>query len=271
MRFFRIALAQLLAIAALSLASHASASNIASDAASNYTSGNGFDGANGGSGFGSWTVDTTPSGSFGTVQSGAMGANEPGSYFTVGFTSGYVGDVTATRSLTGGVLQPGQSFDITTAPAQAKTGTNVGFSLQDSSGNTLFSLFVEGGSSNNFYTDLNNNGTKITPVTYNFEKLDNVVFTLLDAVGDYQLTISGSSVTGGTDTITGAINNTSGISQFQLFYNSSGANLSPDEGQFNNLAVSAVPEPSTLAMLIFGASAFAAAAVRRRKARLIAA
>ena len=95
-------------------------------------------------------------------------------------------------------------------------------------------------------------------VSYNYDSTDHFALTLNDASGDYTLVATGG-VSGGTQTITGQISMASGgPAQFAVYDNNGGFS---SDIQFNNLAITAAPEPATFAMLSLG---FASLLRRRR-------
>ncbi len=235
-------------LAGLALAPSARASMIASDSASNYTSST-FPSSNLGDGFGPWTDSLSPSGT------AALTSGD----FSIG-DSGTSTASNITRSLTGGALSPGQSFEVTTWAGGANRGATQGFSLEDSSGAVLFNLYVPGGTHQTYYTDASSTGAAFVGVPFNFGTANYFTFTLLDANGDYQLNVLGPTGSGkyavgggaGSATLDGRINNASGISQVMFFYDAAPtANTSGADYRFDNLAV--VPEPATGLLLAIGA------------------
>ena len=214
---------------------------------------NGFNGLNGGTGFGPWSV--TPNPQIVDTQGDFINQTNGVNYFDIYANSG---TTAAARAFTG-TLSPGQSFSTDDYLNSGATGALLGMQLTDSSGNVLFDFHAVGGTNNYVLTDANQSNTPETGVAYNYHVLDNFKFTLLDPQGDYQFTVTGpalsgnpNGVTGGSQTFTGMINNTSGIANV-VYYDTNGGNGSDVE--FNNLAVTgtAVPEPASLALIaLFG-------------------
>jgi hypothetical protein len=130
---------------------------------------------------------------------------------------------------------------------------NKGFDLRDANGNTIFNLNIGGDT----YTV---NGTSI----FNNEYSSNTVFSI-------QLTQT--EATSGTWTVTrsgglsGTVSGTyAGVGSSFKFYVTGTENGDANNLYFNNLAVTAIPEPSTISLL--GASAiFAAGCYARRRRR----
>lgn len=139
--------------AALALSSQISFAQIASDNAGNY--GSGFtNGANGGSGFGSWQINSSAgSGAAGTFIAGSnpggitgMGAQSFGFYANPNNSGAFV---TANRSFSSGGLTNGQTFSF-------KWGVNYDSGVE---GNKGFSLF-RGGTSGAELVNINNGGSQ---------------------------------------------------------------------------------------------------------------
>ena len=168
---------------------------------------------------------------------------------------------TATRPFTG-ALTPGQSFSFSDilhfGNSSVGGGSYLGWSLLDASGNKLLDFHTGGGLNGYFLTDAVSNQTDFPAVSYNYDSTDHFALTLNDASGDYTLVATGG-VSGGTQTITGQISMASGgPAQFAVYDNNGGFS---SDIQFNNLAITAAPEPATFAMLSLG---FASLLRRRR-------
>jgi len=147
------------------------ASYPASDSTSNpaysstETSKTNFDGLNGGSGFGPWMIlpnPVNPNYNNGGEFPGDGYAPEdnintfPGSFFWGIFADelNSTDGVTATRPFTGGGLSVNQIFSTVVEFRNGDTGADLGFMLQDSSGNTLFNFYQVGNSGiNGFIAD----------------------------------------------------------------------------------------------------------------------
>lgn len=230
----------------LALAAHrAYAQVIAYDAATNsaYAGGDFDTGYNGGYGLGSWTLNTPGGGHYvgndgGTTWFGLWNNGvEPGSYSH------------ATRSFNAS-LSVGQAFS-----TSFKTGNltssyeQEGFSLQDSSGNTLFSYWQQGGNnSNGNYLDANGSGTA-SGFAYNYNTLNGFEF-VLDSATTYTFTDLANSASF-SGTIAGSID------QVQYFRQSLAGDPSNGGGggtdfRFYDLSITVVPEPATLAIAGLG-------------------
>jgi hypothetical protein len=241
------------AVTAASLGiSTANAASNASDDASNspYVVYSAFDGQNGGSGFGPWTVNITGTGgdyinsstydTTGVITTPDFDIWNDTNDGTGGGTYG-VDVTTATRPFTS-ALTTGQIFKFSDVLHYANQtqggGSALGWSLQDSSGDTLFDFHTAGGAPGYFLSDANNSDTPETTVPYNYQTGDTFAFELNDSSGDYTLTVTsgpGGNVTGGSQTFTGQISmNTGGPSQFAVYNNNGEAG---SDIQFNNLAI----------------------------------
>ena len=131
---------------------------------------------------------------------------------------------------------------------------NKGFDLRDGSGNTIFNLNIGG----NTYTV---NGSPIFNNEYSSNTVFSIQLTQTDATsGTWTVTRSGglSGVESGTYTGVG--------SGFKFYVNNTDDGSDANNLYFNNLAVTAIPEPSTISLL--GASAiFAGGFYARRRRR----
>ena len=244
-------------VASFGISTLHAASN-ASDIASNspYVLYDAFDGQNGGTGFGPWTVNITGTG--GDYINGATYDNtgvvtEPDFDIwndtndgTGGGTYG-VDVTTAIRPFTS-ALSPDQIFKFSDVLHYANQtdggGSALGWSLEDSSGNPLFDFHTAGGAAGYFLSDANNSDTVETTVPYNYQTGDTFSFMLNDSSGDYTFTVTSApngNVTGGSQTFTGQISMaTGGPSQFAI-YNNNGEGGSDIE--FNGLAITSVLAP----------------------------
>lgn len=219
-----------------------------SDNAANSPYSNGWQtGDNGGSGFGAWTI--SGSGSAGVFVGGSdIGASSWGLYANSGGLS------QAVRSLSSS-LAVGQTFSLQMDNGFVNTGGTVGFSLQSSGANRFEFLFI-GGQSNYLINDSttgDNTGVGFTSsgLTLAFQ---------LTGADAYSFTINGGSA------ITGNLGNSGGIDGIR-FYNANAGPGSDHDLFFNNLSV--VPEPSHIALAIFGGLFLVGCGVRRlgRKAQ----
>jgi hypothetical protein len=244
-------------VASFGISTLHAASN-ASDIASNspYVLYDAFDGQNGGTGFGPWTVNIAGTG--GDYINGATYDNtgvvtEPDFDIwndtndgTGGGTYG-VDVTTAIRPFTS-ALSPDQIFKFSDVLHYANQtdggGSALGWSLEDSSGNPLFDFHTAGGAAGYFLSDANNSDTVETTVPYNYQTGDTFSFMLNDSSGDYTFTVTSApngNVTGGSQTFTGQISMaTGGPSQFAI-YNNNGEGGSDIE--FNGLAITSVLAP----------------------------
>jgi hypothetical protein len=249
----------------------AHASAVASDMVSNnppYSGYNAFSGLNGGSGFGAWnvTASSTNTNEFGdfmwnSVDLTTAGAAQGFDIYCNGTqnapTAGAVTDtITAIRPFTG-ALAANQTFSFVDQLNNGSNPTNggpsnLGFSLEDSSGNALFDFHAQGGS-NYFLTDATQTATPESNVPYNYHQIDTFSFTLNSVsatTAAYTLVVSGDTpaYAGGVplspQTFTGTISMlTGGISQVAIYNNNGGEG---SDVQFDYLSISNVPEPVSL-------------------------
>jgi hypothetical protein len=262
----------------------ANAALIASDNAANstYTVNSSFNGLNGGSGFGAWSVtianpaSTSSAGNFVASKGAGSGnavlpnntpvfdifnnGNPAGNGSTTAINSSIT---TADRPFTG-ALVPGQAFSFVEDLGNGTGGSSnaEGWELLDASNSVLLNMFTnESLSGTNAgttaYTVVDATGT-FNPSAGNFGRnnsaADSFTFTLNDATGDYTVVSTGHS----GRTFTGQIDlSTGGPTQF-AFYDNSGGNSS--DVQVTNLAITNVPEPG---ILVLGACS-ALALIRRR-------
>ncbi len=130
-------------------------------------------------------------------------------------------------------------------------GGSVGFSLRDSSHNNIFEFYFNGGA--NDYT-INVSGTAVTTTVPFTASALNLAFT--QGSGDsWSFSINGVTYSSSS---TGDNLSANDISEIRLF--SYGNN---NDIFFNNLAITAVPEPIKLALPIFGGLMLAAGLGRR--------
>ena len=245
-----------------------------SDDASNYTSWT--DGSNEGTGFAAWSLNensddtVTPelfAGHFlgdstagaGDLNTGGAGGQSFGMFANPGGAFS-----TATRSFSSPLavndqfsFQMGVNFD----------NGNKGFNLR-TAGDSIFNFNVGGGGS----VSSPKTGTTLNPgmgAGYNFggKALIDVVLQVISS-GSITYKISRSSEQGFqgnlfTGTVTGIT--LASIDNFEFYISDTDAGGDPANNlYFNNLSVSAVPEPGTYALL-FGCTAFLWVALRRRE------
>lgn len=216
----------------------AQATTIASDSAANY--GSDFDtGMNGGYGFGTWTLNTPGGGHY--VGGGVFGL----------WNNAYgAGTGSFANRQFGSSLSVGQTFSISLEMGSLNSSLEEGgFSLEDSSGNVLFSYWQQGGNNaNGDYSDANGPGTA-TGFAYDFMRLDTFAFTLNSATS-YTFTDLATSAS-----YEGTLSGT--ISQLQVFRDNLAGDPATGGGggtdlRFNNLEITAVPEPSFFALVGIG-------------------
>jgi hypothetical protein len=257
----------------------AHASLVASDNITNnppYSGYINFNGLNGGSGFGPWSATSVSGGTGGDFTWFNTPLTSPGNGggFDI-YDNGIQGGGSATDEFAAirpfsGALAAGQAFSFN---EQLNNGSNpgnggpcnLGFSLDDSSGNALFNFAVQGGGPGYLLTDATQTAVPETTVPYNYHGIDTFSFAL-NSVGatsaSYTLTASGANVTGGTQSFTGTISMlTGGITQADIYNNNGGDG---SDVQFDNLAITNVPEPVTFAIVGLGAASLLA----RRRGRL---
>jgi len=243
--------------ASLGISTLHAASN-ASDNASNspYVVYSAFGGQNGGTGFGPWTVNITGSGgdyinsstydNTGVVTTPDFDIWKDTNDGTGGGTYG-VDVTTAIRPFTN-ALSPDQVFKFSDVLHYANQtqggGSALGWSLEDSSGDTLFDFHTAGGAAGYFLSDANNSDAPQTTVPYNYQDGDTFAFELNDSSGNYTLTVTCAptgNVTGGSQTFTGQISMATGGPSQVAIYNNNGEGGSDVE--FNNLAITSIVAP----------------------------
>lgn len=228
---------------AIAISCHsAMAASVALDNASNSPYGDGWQSSdNGGTGFGSWTLNATGNGGtyIGTTGQGTT---------SFGLFSGPSGTATASRLFTGGALGTGQTFSINLGhTANIATGNDIGL-LLTSGGSTVFTLKFVGGLPNWL---LNDGGSDFgSGQAYSPNNSIGFSFTY-EGSNKYSYTFGSGSGTSFT-----ATNTISGIDGFTLFNNNqgNGENLGA-----NNMSI--VPEPTAAAMGLIGAALL----LRRRR------
>jgi hypothetical protein len=241
------------------LSGTARASLIASDAVSNYSAFINFNGLNGGTGFGPWTAGNV-SGTTGGVFTWNSDLTTPGSgqgfdmYDNGTQGGGALTDEAASVRPFTGALAAGQAFSFIDQLNNGSNPTNggpsnLGFSLEDSSGNSLFDFHVQGGGAGYLLSDATQSGVVETSVPYNYHSIDTFSFAInsVGATTDaYTFTVSGGNVSGGSQSFNGMISNlTGGISQAAIYNNNGGQG---SDLQFDDLAITNVPEPVSFSM-----------------------
>lgn len=233
---------------------NASAQVIAYDVATNSTYSGSFSGLNGGFGFGSWSTSTPGGGSY-------VGASGGITYFGLWNNSFGAGTGSFATRTFNSILSVGQAFSTSFKTGNLNSNLELeGFRLQDSSGNTLFSYWQQGGNNaNGNYLDANGAGTA-TGFAYNYDSLGGFVFTLNSAT-TYTITDLATSAS-----FSGVISGT--IDRVQFFRQNLDGDPATGGGggtdfRFYDLQVSAVPEPSALALA--GAGGIGMLFVARRR------
>jgi len=249
----------------------AHASLVASDNITNnppYSGYNNFNGLNGGTGFGPWSATNVSGGTGGDFQWNNTPLATPGSaggfdIYDNGVQNGGAptDEFAAIRPFTG-ALAAGQAFsfiDQLHYNSNASNGGpgNLGFSLEDSSGNSLFDFHTAGG--NYLLSDATQTLTP-TSVSYNYNQINTFDFAL-NSVGPttaaYTFTVYGTAQS--PETFTGTISTlTGGISQAAIYNNNGGGG---SDVEFDNLNITNVPEPVSFAMTGLAAASLL---IRRR-------
>ena len=133
--------------------------------------------------------------------------------------------------------------------------SNLGFSLEDSSGTVLFDFHTQGGAGGYYLTDATQTQTLEANVPYNYQAIDTFSFIMNNAAtGAYTFTVSGTppsyNLTGpplALQTFTGMISaGSGGISQVAIYNNNGGEG---SDVQFDYLSITNVPEPTSVAVL----------------------
>ncbi len=242
------------AVLAAAFPSMSLSAGVASDNAStaNYPGGTWTTGSNGGAGFGSWTLTSTPAGAGGFSGSYIGGTAIGSPAFGIFSGGNNAATMLALRPFTGGGLTAGQSFGVTIGNTPTiNTGGQLGLSLMSGSSARWTLKFVGGGS--NWL--LNDGGSDFgsgqayaanTPLSLTFTYNGGSSYSYTFGTG------SGNNFTAAAD-----ISNLDGVQFFSV-------NQGNDQNMgINNLSV--VPEPSTYALLALSAVAFGGYVVRRRR------
>jgi hypothetical protein len=210
-----------------------------------------------------WTVVDTAGGTNGANDSGAdgegvyignpdgsggIGGSSEGSWQEYSYQNdgvGLGGSVNAYNTFSGGALTLGQTVSINfvmraTDPAtDGRPAGQVGVSLLNGSSDAITFYIYGGGPGNYFYSDAGSTGADAGPMGYQYQNAFNIAFTITGA--NTYSAVAGSDSWSGT--FAGSL---SGIDVFD----DAGGNGS-DVG-FNNLTITSVPEPGTLALILVG-------------------
>ena len=240
------------AVASIAVSSGALAANNASDNAStsNYPGSTWNTGSNGGTGFGSWTLTSIPSGGFAGSYIGGTAIGNPA--FGIFSGGNAAAEMLANRPFTGGGLTAGQSFSVTIGNTLTINNPGqIGLSLMSGSSARWTLKFVGGGTNwllNDGGADFNSGQAFAanTPLTLTFTYNGGSSYSYTFGTG------IGNNFTASAD-----ISNLNGV-QFFSTNQGGGENMG-----INNLSV--VPEPSTYALLSLSAVAFGVYLARRRR------
>ena len=235
------------------VSSSAFASTPASDNASNlpYAGNTWTTATNGGTGFGAWSFGTTGGGGH------FIGLTGEGQNPSFGlFAGGTAGNTSSADRQFTGALSDGQTFSVDLGNTNVATGGVIGLNLLDGA-NVVFTIKFTGGGT----TWQQNNGGSDFGIAQSFAANTplNFTFTLVSGASKtYNYTFGSASGTA----FVGSVGNYTNITGVRFFSNAQGSN---ENVGANNLAISAVPEPSSLTLLagpaILGAWFFA----RRRR------
>ena len=233
-----------------------SAQNVAADSAQNYTSGTWPSPApNNGFGFGNWSFNnTTPNGGFSGQFFGSSGGIDSANGNSFGFyaNGGASAQSTALRPFLQ-TLTASQSFSISMQNGNVTdNGGQVGFNLQDNSGNNIFTYAFLGGAADYQLKIWSSPSSSVQVDTGVGFTSGAMTLALTEGSGDnwsFAIT-TGSGTTTLSSTGTGDMLDANDISQVQMFSLNGGASRTLGDNAnlfFNNLTV--VPEPGTLALL----------------------
>jgi hypothetical protein len=170
---------------------------------------------------------------FGTSHSGGLsGWQIWTSPFGTG--TGNAGSIDASTTFDGGALNIGQTVSINFEMRATDPGKTVGVSLLNGAGNAI--TFDIAGGGQYVYTDAGSTLVSAGSMGYQYQSPFNIAFTVTGA-GTY-------SAVAGSDSWTGTFSGS--LIGMDVFNHAAGDGS--DVG-FNNLVITTVPEPSTLAML----------------------
>jgi hypothetical protein len=234
--------------------------SVGSDNANNYTLGQDLNGANGGSGFGAWSVvgngnATIFSGAFvgnNTTQNGRASIGSPSQVFGL-YANPAGAFVDLRRTFSGGLgMAPGNAFSW--QGSYSWSGGNRGFSLYSGSDWTGEILNLNhSGSDALTYTVGLSNGTALTNI---FNQAFTITLTLVSAGNINLQAVSGTNNFSQNFAISGT------PTSFKWYFSGAPDGNGNFEPYINNL--SAIPEPSTYALLGLGAASVLWRIRRRR-------
>jgi hypothetical protein len=220
-------------------------------------------GDNGGTGFSAWTLNSSaPAGGFAGFFIQSSAADGFGNIDTAGESFGMAANpggafATATRSFLNGALATLQQFSLQLA-VNFRNGQK-GFDLTGSSGQ-VFNFNVGG---DLYQFTVAGSPTQTLPFAYQADSVFSISFTQ-QAGTTVDVSIVRTSGAGGTESFSNSFAFGGPINSFQ-FYVSNTEGGAANNLYFNNLAVTAIPEPSTISLLgaaaLFGGCFYA----RRRK------
>ena len=235
-------------VVVLSVLPAAFAANLAYDAASNATYNAGWtNGANGGSGFGAWTLTPQPNNAnagFFVGDSTQNGTFPSGGINTGGKAFGLYGNTAAAdawRTFQGGSLSVDQSFRIDFDNGWLNSGLSTGWGLQNGSGQNLVEVWFNGG--DGYYTISDFSGVHASSNTWTDGGLRLQV--TLTAATNYSMSIIQGTA---TNTYSGYLLSqaSQGIQQFHVW--NGGVGSGPNFDLYIN-SMSVVPEPGTMALM----------------------
>ena len=233
----------------LASASAAFSVNVATDNAANSVYSDGWaTGDNGGSGFGAWTITSSPNGGFSGTFIGNSVAGPANPDFGIYSGGNSNASLLARRPFTGGAMAVGDRFSVNLAHTQTING-QIGLSLLSGTTSRWTLKFVGGGTNwliNDGGSDFSSGQAYAADTSLSFS------FTY-NGGSSYSYVFGAGS--GNNYTATADISNIDGV---QFFSTNQGADQNMT---FNNLAV---PEPSSASLLTFALSGLLA--LRRRKA-----
>ena len=165
-------------------------------------------------------------------------------------------NISAIRGFSFGSLGAGQEFIVSLDNGFINSGASVGFMLQKSDGTTLFKFFFTGGQSFYQFDAPGGSGSGNTSVGFTTDGL--VVDFRLGSSSAFSLSVNGNSQGSGTL-------DAGSISRVE-FFNVGAGNGSGSDFFFNSIQV--VPEPTNMALGVFGGLAICFVGFRRILSRL---